>query len=275
MMMPLTRRLALIGAAAALGAADRVPVAAVPLARQDTPWWRARHQDKLAELRRGRVDLIWLGDSITEDWEKRGPPEWQDFASVWQRFYGDRNAVNLGFRGDNTAHLLWRMRNGELDGIHPRVAVVLIGANNLGRVHWNASQTVAGIVAVVDELRSRLPATRVLLLGILPSVRSKYVTRTANAVNRELAERYPPGSPRGGAAGDDVMFMDLSRLFLHDGQADRSQFYDDQLDPPDPPLHPTAQAQARIAEAIEPTLAAMLGDRSKVAAQAAGAAGGD
>jgi len=256
----LTRRLALVGAGALLGAADRVPVAATPLARQDTPWWRARHQEKLAELRSRRVDLVWLGDSITEDWEKQGPPEWRDFAPVWRRFYGGRNAVNLGFRGDNTSHLLWRMRNGELDGIHPKAAVVLIGANNLGRVHWSAPQTLAGIVAVVDELRSRLPATRVLLLGILPSVRSKYVSRTANAVNLELAERYPPGG--------DVTFMDLSRLFMRDGQVDRTQFFDDQLDPPDPPLHPTAQAQERIAKAIEPTLAAMLWDRPRMADQA-------
>jgi len=256
----LTRRLALVGAGALLSAADRVPVAATPLARQDTPWWRARHQEKLTELRSRRVDLVWLGDSITQDWEKQGPPDWQDFAPVWQRFYGGRNAVNLGFRGDNTSHLLWRIRNGELDGIRPKVAVVLIGANNLGRVHWSAPQTLAGIVAVVDELRSRLPDTRVLLLGILPSVRSKYVTRTANAVNRELAERYPPGG--------DVTFMDLSRLFMRDGQVDRTQFFDDQLDPPDPPLHPTAQAQERIAEAIEPTLAAMLGDRARMADRA-------
>lgn len=255
--MALTRRLALLGVSAMLGAADRVPVAALPLARLDTPWWRARHQEKLAELRSRRVELIWLGDSITQNWEKRGPPDWQDFAPVWQRFYGDRDAVNLGFRGDNTSHLLWRMRNGELDGIHPRAAVVLIGANNLGRVHWSAPQTLAGIVAVVDELRSRLPATRILLLGILPSVRSKYVSRTANSVNLELAERYAPGG--------DVTFMNLSRLFLHDGQVDRTQFYDDQLEPPDPPLHPTAQAQERIAAAIEPTLAAMLGDSAKVA----------
>jgi len=252
----LTRRLTLVGAAAMLGAADRVPVAALPLARQDTPWWRARHQEKLMELRSRRIDLVWLGDSITQDWERHGPPDWQDFAPVWQRFYGNRNAINLGFRGDNTAHMLWRMQNGELDGIHPRAAVVLIGANNLGRVHWSAPQTVAGIVAVVDELRRRLPAARVLLLGILPSVRSKYVTRTASAVNRELAERYAPGG--------DVTFMDLSPLFLRNGEVDRTQFLDDQLDPPDPPLHPTAQAQARMAEAIEPTLAAMLGDRPKV-----------
>jgi len=200
----LTRRLALVGAGALLGAADRVPVAATPLARQDTPWWRARHQEKLAELHSRRVDLVWLGDSITQDWEKQGPPDWQDFAPVWQRFYGGRNAVNLGFRGDNTSHLLWRMRNGELDGIHPKAAVVLIGANNLGRVHWSAPQTLAGIVAVVDELRSRLPATRVLLLGILPSVRSKYVSRTANAVNLELVERYPPdGAGAGAHCGGD------------------------------------------------------------------------
>lgn len=256
----LTRRLAIAGAAALLGGAERVPVAALPLSRLDTPWWRKRHQEKLAELRSGRVELVWLGDSITQDWEKQGPPDWQDFAPLWQRFYGGRHAVNLGFRGDNTSHLLWRMRNGELDGIHPRAAVVLIGANNLGRVHWSAPQTVAGIVAVVDELRSRLPATQVLLLGILPSVRSKYVSRTANAVNHELAERY--------ASASDVTFMDLSRLFIRDGQVDRTQFYDDQLDPPDPPLHPTAQAQARMAEAIEPTLAGMLGDRPRMADQA-------
>jgi len=258
--MPLTRRAALIGAAAMLGGAERVPVAALPLARLDTAWWRNRHQEKLVELHSRRIDLVWLGDSITQDWEKQGSPDWMDFAPVWRRFYGDRHAINLGFRGDNTAHLLWRMQNGELDGIHPRAAVVLIGANNLGRVHWNAPQTVAGIAAVVDELHKRLPATNVLLLGILPSVRSKYVTRTANAVNLELAARYALG---GATSEGEVTFMDLSHLFLRDGQVDRTQFFDDLLDPPDPPLHPTAQAQARIAEAIEPTLAAMLGDRPK------------
>ena len=261
----LTRRLALAGAATLLAGADRVPVAALPLSRLDTAWWRNRHQEKLAELRERRVDLVWLGDSITQDWEKQGPPDWQDFAPVWQRFYGDRNAVNLGFRGDNTGHLLWRMQNGELDGIRPKAAVVLIGANNLGRVRWSAPQTVAGIVAVVEELHRRLPSTHVLLLGILPSVRSKYVTKTSQLVNRELALRYAPGADESveHAGLRRVVFMDLAALFLHGGQVDRTQFYDDQLDPPDPPLHPTAQAQARMAEAIEPTLAAMLGDRPK------------
>ena len=255
-----TRRLVLAGGAVLLAAADRVPVSAIPVSRLDTGWWRARHEQKLAEVRGRRVDLVWLGDSITQSWEKQGPPDWQDFAPVWQRFYGDRNAVNLGFRGDNTGHLLWRMQNGELDGIRPRAAVVLIGANNLGRVRWSAPQTIAGVVAVVDEARRRLPGARILLIGILPSIRSKYVTRTTEAVNRELATLYPTGGP---VTSFPVTFMDLSSLFLRGGQVDRTQFYDDLLDPPDPPLHPTAQAQARMAEAIEPTLAAMLGDRPK------------
>lgn len=247
------RGLLLLPAAGLLAGVDRVPVAATPISRMDTPWWRARHLEKLAELRRGRVDLIWLGDSITQDWEQEGPPAWRDFAPVWQQFYGDRHAVNLGFKGDSTAHLLWRMTNGELDGIAPKAAIVLIGANNLGRVHWSAAQTVAGIEAVVAELQRRLPETKVLLLGVLPSVRSKWVTRTTREINDSLAARF--------GGGGAVVYMDLSPLFMRDGQVDRTQFLDDQLEPPDPPLHPTAQAQRRMAEAIEPTLATMLGDK--------------
>lgn len=247
------RQLLLAPAAALLAAAERVPLAATPIARLETRWWRERHYEKLAELRRGPVELIWLGDSITQDWELTGPPEWRDFAPIWQRFYGDRHAVNLGFKGDSTAHLLWRMQHGELDAIQPKAAVVLIGANNMGRVHWSAEQTVAGIEAVVALLRRRLPHTHVLLLGVLPSIRSKWVTRTTNQVNRALAERFAPGGP--------VAYLDLTPLFLRDGKVDRTQFLDDLLTPPDPPLHPTAQAQLRIAEAIEPTLAAMLGDQ--------------
>ena len=247
------RTLLLAPAAALLGAAERVPVAATPISRMDTPWWRARHLAKLEELRAGRVNLIWLGDSITQDWELTGPEEWRDFAPIWQRFYGRRQAVNLGFKGDSTSHLLWRMENGEIDGILPKAAVVLIGANNLGRVHWNAEQTVAGIEAIIRLLRRRLPMTRVLLLGVLPSVRSKYVSTTTRQINAALASRF--------AGSEDATYMDVGAIFIRGGEVDRTKFLDDKLTPPDPPLHPTAQAQAQLAEAIEPTLAEMLGDR--------------
>ena len=181
------RKLAAVALAAPLlGGLERAPVAATPISRMETGWWRARHEAKIAEARAmqasGRpVELVWLGDSITQDWELNGPDGWRTFAPVWQRFYGDRNALNLGFGGDTTAHLLWRMANGELEGLRPKAAVVLIGANNMGRVHWSAPQTVAGIAAVLDDARRRLPGVKILLLSVLPSIRNHYVDRTTDA----------------------------------------------------------------------------------------------
>ena len=253
----ISRRFLILAPAAILIAADRVPVAATPISRMETTPWRVRHLAKLDEARSRPIDLVWLGDSITQDWEMNGPEEWRMFAPVWQRFYGDRNALNLGFGGDTTAHLLWRMQNGELEKLHPKVAIILIGANNMGRVRWDAPQTVTGIDAVVKEAQRRLPGTKILLLSVLPSIRNKFVTRTTEAINRELAARYGNGAVPG------VTWFDATSLFMKNGEADRTQFFDDQLTPPNPPLHPTAQAQARLAEAIEPTLARLMGDRAR------------
>lgn len=74
-------------------------LAASPISRMDLPWWLQRHEAKLHELAAIKPRLIFLGDSITQDWETAGPQEWRDFAPIWQRFYGDRLAVNLGFKG--------------------------------------------------------------------------------------------------------------------------------------------------------------------------------
>ncbi len=228
-------------------------LAASPISRMDLPWWRDRHEAKLQVLARSHPALIFLGDSITQDWEKSGPPDWRDFTSVWNRFYGDRNAVNLGFTGDTTASLLWRIRNGEVAGIAPKVAVVLIGANNLGRVHWSAADTVAGIEAIVGELRHRLPNTKILLLGVLPSERSAWVTETTHAINDRLASRFKDVP--------FVTYLDLSGIFMRNGSVNRALYLDPHLTPPDPPLHPSAQGQMLMAQAIEPVLAAMLGDQ--------------
>ncbi len=250
----MSRRLLLL-AALLLAGAGVLPPAARPISRETTPWWRARHEAKLAEEHKGRVDLVFLGDSITQDYEHDGPEPWQDFRPVWQRFYGDRHALNLGFKGDATSHLLWRMEHGELDGIAPKVAVILIGANSLGRLHWSAADTVLGIDTVVAEARRRLPHTQILLLGILPSVRSAWATETTHEVNAALAAHY------GGHAVPDVTYLDVSPVFTVHGAVDTSLYLDPKLTPPEPPLHPTPDGQARMAEAIEPILSAMLGDR--------------
>jgi lysophospholipase L1-like esterase len=239
--------------AAPLGADARTILAATPIARMDLPWWRARHEAKLKEIAAAKPELIFLGDSITQDWEDTGPPEWRDFAPIWQRFYGDRHAVNLGFKGDTTASLLWRIRNGEVTGIAPKAAVILIGANNLGKVHWSAGDTVAGIDAIISDLHHRLPTTKLLLLAVLPSERSAWITQTTTEINRMLADRYQ--------SNQSVAFLDLTALFMRGGQLNRSMFFDPMLTPPDPPLHPSAQGQAIMARAMEPVLANMLGDK--------------
>ena len=234
-------------------ASARTILATIPISRMDLPWWRARHAAKLKEITDTHPELLFLGDSITENWETKGPQPWLNFAPEWQRFYGDRHAVNLGFKGDTTASLIWRIRNGEVTGIAPKAAVILIGANNLGHVHWSAEDTVAGIDVIVTELRRRLPNTHLLLLGVLPSERSPWVTETTRQINTMLAKRY-----KGSA---DATYMDVSALFLRGGITNRDLFYDPKLTPPEPPLHPTAQAQAMMAKAIEPVLSGMLGDR--------------
>ncbi len=233
----------------------RTILAAEPISRMDLPWWRARHEAKLRELGASKPELIFLGDSITEDWERSGPPQWQDFAPVWQHFYGDRHAVNLGFKGDTTASLIWRIRNGEVAGIAPKAAVVLIGANNLGKVHWSADDTVVGIDAIIGELHRRLPTTKILLLAILPSDRSAWITETTAKIDSTLADRYKRDPL--------VSYLDLTALFMRSGKLNRDLFLDPRLTPPDPPLHPSAQGQELMAKAMEPTLAPMLGDRPR------------
>ena len=223
----------------------------------DLHWWRARHEAVLDRIRHGKVDLIWLGDSITQDWEHKGPQDWADFQPVWTRFYGDRNAVNMGFRGDTTSSLLWRIRNGEVDGIAPKAAVILIGANNLGRLHWSAEDTVTGIEAIVAELRHRLPHTRLLLLSVLPSERSAWTSETT--------VRSTGCSPRASTVRTTSPVVDVTPVFMKDGRLDRGLFLDPLLKPPDPPLHPTAQGQEKMAAAMEPTLARLMGDRDHAA----------
>ena len=147
------------------------------------------------------------------------------------------------------------MQHSEVDGIAPKAAVLLIGANNNGRVHWSAEQTLGGIGAVIDEAHRKLPATKILLLSVLPSERSAWVDATTAAINAGLAARYGHGQDPA------VTYLDVTGVFMTGGKLDRDAFLDAYLTPPDPLLHPTAQAQARLAASIEPTLAGLLGDR--------------
>ncbi len=114
-------------------------------------------------VKKGNVDLLFIGDSITHFWETAAPA---GGAEVWKKYYAKRNAVDLGIAGDGTGQVLWRLRNGNIDGISPKLAVLMIGTNN----SWRSSpeDIAAGVKAVVADLRTKLPQTKVLVLAIFP-----------------------------------------------------------------------------------------------------------
>ncbi len=243
----------------------RTVLAATPIARLDLPWWRARFEAKQREIAGGSFDLVYYGDSITQNFERAGTVPDSNWPAVWRHFYGSVRALNLGFKGDTTASLLWRVEHGEgaVRGPHgnPLVAIVLIGANDLGRLHWSAADTLAGIAADVDAIHAHLPATHIVLLGVLPSDRSPWVTSTTRAINAGLKARY------GGGAIGYLTYVDASPALTSDGRTDDSLFIDPELTPPDPPLHPNATGAARVAGMIAPAVRRAL--------RAHGAAGQD
>ena len=195
--------------------------------------------------------LLLIGDSITQNYDKAQAPD-ENFQPTWQTFYGSRGALNLGFSGDGTEHVLWRLANGEVDGLHPKVAVVLIGTNNTGHLQHTAEQTQLGIDAVVAAIEQKLPRTHILLLGVLPSAVSAEKSRRDAQVNQALAMRYGD-NPR-------VTYLDVGSIFLRDGALRTELFYDTRFRPPAGALHPDTQGQRMLAEAIEPTLAKLLGE---------------
>ena len=115
--------------------------ATIPTDLSNEPWWAARHK-AVVEASRSHPDtqLLLIGDSITNNYDKGELPD-ENFQPVWKQFYEPRKALNLGFSGDTTAHVLWRFDHGEVDGLHPKVAVLLIGTNNTSQAHSRANRS--------------------------------------------------------------------------------------------------------------------------------------
>jgi lysophospholipase L1-like esterase len=226
-------------------AAGATNLATAPIGRTDISWWQARFTATLAEAKADPdAKLIWLGDSITEYWQLEGGPPYENILPVWQKYYVPYNALDFGFKGDTTASLIWRLDHGQVDGLHPELAIILIGANNLGRVHWGAAMTIPGIEAVVTNTEARLPGTHILLLGVLPSIRSRWVDEQTAAINAALAANY--------AGSQTVTFIDVSPVLTTAGKTDAALYIDPKLVPPQPALHPDAEGMSRIAAFIAP-----------------------
>ena len=126
--------------------------AVTPVPREGS--WMERHRsfNERVQANQDQIDLVFIGDSITEGWERRG-------RLVWESYYAHRKALNLGIGGDRTQHVLWRLDHGNLEGIHPKVAVIMIGTNNSKDDRNTATEMVDGVRAVVAKLRSSIPKT--------------------------------------------------------------------------------------------------------------------
>ncbi len=230
-----------VGLAASWASAENGAV--VPVPRNDE-WWMKRHQSMNDRVKQGNVDMIWIGDSITHGWEGGGK-------EVWDTYYGSRNAVNLGIGGDRTEHVLWRLDNGNIDGISPKLAIIMIGTNN---AHGYApEQTAEGVKAVVERLRSRLPQTKILLLAIFPRGENpEDALRQKNAAVNEII--------KGLDDGDMVRYVDINEAFLMpDGTLPKEIMPD--------LLHPNARGYAIWAAALEPSIAAVMGPLPSTAAE--------
>jgi len=141
---------------APLSAEEKKDNPAVKLLNRDIP----RHKQFLEIAKKGNVDVLFLGDSITQGWEGGGK-------EAWKKSFEPLKAANFGIGGDQTGHVLWRLTEGkELEGIQPKVAVIMIGTNNTGG--HSAEDIAGGITAIVDELKKQRPHCKILLLGVFP-----------------------------------------------------------------------------------------------------------
>jgi len=237
LLLPLS--LLLLASSQAAFAADTDPSIAAPKTGNDK--FFKMHESFLQRGKEGPIGLLFIGDSITEGWVKA--------PQVWEKFYSQDQPANFGIGGDRTEHVLWRIENGELDGIKPKVVVVMIGTNNSGT--HTAEQITAADRKIVAEIRQKLPDSKVLLLAIFPRGPRKAADGTIdtgeermkkiNAVNVELAKLDD---------GKTVRFLNINEKFLVDGKIP-----DDVM--PDQ-LHPNAKGYEIWAEAMNPLLEEMM-----------------
>ena len=211
--------------------------------------WIKRHEDKCDEAKRraGQVDLLFVGDSITQNYERTDAQALVNIHPVWDEFFAPHRAMNLGFNADRTNHVLWRIRHGEVDGLQPKDIVLLIGNNNLNHSSLrpngdSVEEIAAGTSAVIEELHSRMPSARILVLSVLDTKFSADRSARTSALNAAV-EAHVEGL-------NYARYLDVTPLFLAGSRVRSELFYDPIVSPGFPPIHPAAAGQRMMAEAV-------------------------
>lgn len=196
-------------------------------------------KDKEALLKKGPIELVFIGDSITDLWRSRGK-------DVFEKNYAKFNTYNIGISGDRTQHVLWRIDNGELDGLtpNPKVAQIMIGTNNL-KPNPSNKEIAAGVTKIVREVHEKLPQTKILLLAIFP--RGEKPTDPLRARIKSINETLAKLDD----GGKTVKFLDIGDKFLEpDGTLPKSVMPDS--------LHPNEKGYEIWADATRPALEEMM-----------------
>lgn len=223
--------------------------AATPSPRND-PNSKIAHEQLVKKAQSGRIDTYFLGDSITRRWGSTDP-QWAENFANWKKNFHGWNAGNFGWGADSTQNILWRIRNGELDGVNPKVIVILAGTNNIGSRPGPASKvpdTIAGLRAILDTCREKAPNAKIILMGITPRNDNIAVMPEINAVNQGLAAM---------ADQKHVYYLDINHhLASPDGKLFDGMTIDN--------LHLSTKAYQIWADALKPLLTEFLGPPADV-----------
>ena len=221
---------------------------AIQPAPRSNDWWQKRHALINERAKQGSIGLLFVGDSITHGWESQ--------AELWNDSFGQWNPINAGISGDRTQHVLWRLDNGNIDGINPKVAVVMIGTNNSNSNDHTAEEIAEGIEAIICTLRTELPETKILLLAIFPrGSREQMADKTQDASYNPQWAKNDRASELASQMADGKMiyYLDINQAFLNeDGVLTRDVMPD--------LLHPKDKGYRIWVEAMSPTLEELMSE---------------
>jgi lysophospholipase L1-like esterase len=228
---------------------DHVSPATRPVPRSDANS-RLAHAQLVEKAKRGRIDVYFVGDSITRRWGT-SDPQYRDFLANWNRNFFGWNAANFGWGADTIQNILWRLENGELDGVNPKVIVVLAGTNNVGAEPGDDAKlhdVAAGIQAIVDVCRKKAPHAIIILTAIFPRNDNMDVMPTIDKINKRIEAL---------ADGKKVRYLNVNRKLADEhGQLFEGMMVDK--------LHPTVKGYQAWADGLKPILIELLGPPASV-----------
>ena len=200
----------------------------------------ASHEKFVATAKEGKAQLLFLGDSITAGWGGNGKEVWAKSFAAWE-------PANFGIGGDRTQHVLWRIQNGELDGLKPKAAVIMIGTNNTGGD--TAEGIASGVTKIVETIRQKLPGTKILLLAVFPRGEKPTTPEKANPGRDKI--KQVNGIIAKLADNKNVFFLDIGEKFMEpDGTITKEIMPDF--------LHLTPAGYQIWADAITPKLTELM-----------------